>query len=351
MKQPEINKEMNQQDQPHQNFPIPDELAIKRTLQREPIDETCWAWMKLLREKDATKKVYPVNPYAEVYKFRDNLYGILTISPGGTGDPWIFLIDGPEKAMLIDTSYGFGDLKGLCRALVGEKELIVVNTHFHLDHAYGDTHFDEVYCHEYDAPVVEAQIAKQQDPHIWDSMFDPETGRGIWADFSREALPPCRPCKVIGVPDGYIWDLGDGYEIELVFLGGHSAGQAGFLDKQNRTFFAGDDIISMRVSVGGPRPDTPYGEYATVNCMGAQMHKLAERLDEFDHVFSGHFVCDLESIVVQYMAEACDAVIADPVGAASFTRETPHGLSYFRYVEGLGTLSYTLNSFTDHKFN
>ncbi len=330
---------------PRQNSPIADNLAVKRVYQKEPIDETCWAWMKLLREKDPTKRVYPVDPYVEVYQFRENMYGILTISLDGAGDSWIYLIDGPEKAMIIDTSFGLGDLKGLCEEITGGKPLIVVNTHNHFDHAYGNAQFDEVFCHEYEAPVI-----ARQDEHIWDYLFEPDTGRPIWAEFPREALIPWKPYKVTGVPDGYTWDLGGGYEIELVFLGGHSAGHAGYLDKQSRIFFAGDDIISMRVGVGGPRPGTPHGECASVNCMGKQMHKLAKRLDEFDHIFSGHFVGDLESIVVQYMAEACDAVVADPEGAASFVREGPRGKQYFRYVEGLGTLSYSMNSIVDGDF-
>ncbi len=342
------NKEtrrLPEEARPHQNLPIGGDLPVKRVYQKEPINETCWAWMKLLREKDSTKKIYPVDPYVEVYKFRDNLYGILTISLDGAGDSWIYLIDGPEKAMIIDTSFGLGDLKGLCEEITGGKPLIVVNTHNHYDHAYGNAQFDEVFCHEYEAPVI-----ARQDEHIWDYLFEDGVGQGIWAEFPREALIPFKPYKVTGVPNGYTWDLGEGYEIELVFLGGHSAGHAGYLDKKNRIFFAGDDLISMRVGVGGPRPGTPHGECASINCMGVQMAKLAKRLEEFDHVFSGHFVSDLESTVVQYMAEACEAIIADPVGAASFVRETARGIQYSRYVEGLGLLSYSMNSIVDGDF-
>ncbi|MFQ9073117.1 MAG: hypothetical protein ACLR43_10615 [Faecalibacillus faecis] len=36
--------------------------------------------------------------------------------------------------MLIDTAFGLGDLKGLIHKLIGDKEIIVCNTHCHIDH-------------------------------------------------------------------------------------------------------------------------------------------------------------------------------------------------------------------------
>ena len=97
------------------NRPIASCMKGTRLVQRESIDATSWAFMKMLREQDRTKKVYPVDPYVEVYQFRDNLYGLLTESADGMGDPWMYLLIGPEKAMLVDTGFGIGNLKGLVR--------------------------------------------------------------------------------------------------------------------------------------------------------------------------------------------------------------------------------------------
>lgn len=322
-----------------QNLPILSEVKGQRVYMTEPIDETCWAYMKLLRERDKTKKIYPVDPYAEVYQFREQVYGILTESLDGMGDSWMYLVNGPEKALLVDTSFGIGNLKGLVNEITGGKEVIVVNTHNHFDHAYGNAQFDRVYCHEYEAPVI-----RRQDEHIWDYLFEEDTGRGIWADIDRKDIIPFKEYEVIGCPDGTVFDLGGGHEIELVFLGGHSAGHAGYLDRKNRIFFAGDDIISMRVGINGPKPGTPFGENATVSVMRNNFRKLAKRLDEFDHVFSGHFVTDLENSTILNMLEACEAVCADPDGACSYKKEIKGTMKYFRYVEGLGTLCYTLKS-------
>ena len=57
--------------------------------------------------------------------------------------------------MLIDTAFGLGDLKGLIHKLIGDKEIIVCNTHCHIDHVSGNSHFDKVYCHYADQKYIE----------------------------------------------------------------------------------------------------------------------------------------------------------------------------------------------------
>lgn len=324
------------------NIPIPSALKTNKLQVREPIDPRCWAFMRELRAHHAGKAVYPVNPYAEVYPIRDNVFGILTEALSGAGDPWCYLVVGPEKAMLIDTGFGVGDLKGLAEELSGNKPLIVVNTHPHPDHSYGNCQFDTVYCHEYAVP----QLEKTRNPHIWDHMFD-EQGTPIWTEFDRADIVPFHEYEIVGCPDGYVFNLGGDYDVELVWTAGHAAGHCMFLDRSSRLLFAGDDAISMRVQIAGPRPDEPYGEYATVTAYRDQMARLAARLDEFDDVFPGHFVYDLEAGVIRHLAEAADAIVADPQDYDHVeTVETPSGVitRYHKFVQGLGTLAYTADA-------
>ena len=321
-----------------QNYPIQSSVKSKRIYMAEPINETCWAYMKLLREHSDMKKVYDVNPYAEVYQFRENVYAIFTESADGMGDAWMYLLIGPERAMLIDTGFGIGDLKGLCDAITGRKELLVVNTHGHYDHAYGNCRFERVYCHEYEVASLQGQ-----DGHIWDYLFQ-DDGVPIWSEFDKEDLPAFKPYEICGVPDGYTWNLGEDYEVELIHLGGHTAGHAGFLDKKGRNFFCGDDFISMRVGIFGPRPYLPYGEYATVAAFYRNVEKLCGRLPEFDHLFPGHFVTDIESSVVPNMCKALQYVLAAPAENCDSWQDGPKGRTYQKYVEGLGTLAYRENS-------
>jgi glyoxylase-like metal-dependent hydrolase (beta-lactamase superfamily II) len=323
------------------NIAIVSDIKTKKIKVREPIDERCWAFMKELRERHATKRIYDVNPYAEVYQLRDNLYGILTESVGGMGDVWSYLIIGPEKAMLIDTGFGIGDLKGLVNELSGNKALIVVNTHAHGDHSMGNCQFDRVYCHEFTVPQLEAT----RNPHIWDHLFD-DSGKPIWTEFDRSDIVPFHEYEIVGCPDGYQFNVGEDYDVELVWTAGHASGHCMFLDKRSRLLFAGDDAISMRISISGPRQGDPYGDYATVLHYRDQMAKLASRLDEFDYVFPAHFVYDLENHVILDLVEAANAIVADPQGYDyAETAETRSGriTRYHKFVKGLGTLAYTEN--------
>ena len=283
------------------------EVKTNRTVYREPEQPVRWAYLQLLRSHDKTKKIYPINPYAEVYQFRNNLYGIYTESLDGMGDVWSFLIIGPEKALLIDTGFGLGDLKGLCNELTGGMEIILVNTHAHFDHAYGNFPFGRVYCSEYEVPSMQSK----NNPHIWDYLFD-ESGNGIWCDFDRNDLVKWQDYEIIGVPDGYIFDLGCGYEVELVHMGGHTPGHAGFLDKVNRIFFTGDDGCISNLMIGSGAPNDPYRHMASVTTLRNNLAKLAHRRDEFESIFPSHGIVDVGSIMLVNLLEACDRVLADP---------------------------------------
>ncbi|MGM9522268.1 MAG: MBL fold metallo-hydrolase [Oscillospiraceae bacterium] len=318
-----------------------DSMKSKVIFYREKhYEPRCLAWMKELREHNKTKKVYDVDPYVEVYQFRDNVYALLTDNLDGGYNSWMYLVDGPEKALLVDTSYGLGDLKGLVDEITGGKEIIVVNTHKSFDHSYGNCRFDKAYCHEYSVPYME----RQQNPHIWDYLFD-ENGKNIWVEFDREDLPikNFKRFEVIGVPDGYTWDLGDGHEIELIWLPGHQPGHCGFLDKKERILFCGDGFIAMRIGIGGAKPGEPFAEYGTVEAYRDQIEKLIPRLGEFDSLFPGHFIVDIGTEGVTSMLEACNRALENPNGEDFDCVMSKGRIIKANYVEGLGILGYDDN--------
>ncbi len=325
-----------------QNFPIKSELKAKRLKWGAPQNFISWAYMKELRENDKTRKIYDINPYIEVYQFRDNLFGLFTQNCDGAGDVWMFLIVGPEKAMLIDTCFGLGDLKGLCNMLSGGKELVVVNTHGHVDHAYGNCRFEKVYCHEYEVPILQ-----EQNDTMFDYLFD-ANGNNIWLEFDKADLPTYRPYEIVPVKDGYTFDLGKGYEVELCWLGGHAPGNSGFLDKTNRIFFPGDDLCSDVSGVAsGPRPGMPNGQYMNLETFRGNLAKVVARIDEIDYVFPSHFIINVESGVLESELEACDEILADP---QSFDYRamsiSPKGGEpserFFKYIKGFSVLAYKM---------
>ena len=299
-----------------------------------------WAYLKRMREHDDTCRVYDINPYIEVYTFRDNLYGLYADNIDGMTDVWMWLTIGPEKAFLIDTGYGLGDTKGLVDMLSGGKELIVVNTHDHFDHAFGNCRFDKVYCHEELVPLLEAQ-----GPEMWDYLFDKETGEPKWVWFEKEDLPIWKPYEIVGVPDHYTWDLGDGYIIELVRSGGHGGrGASFFIDYTNRILFPGDNIQADSCSVGNLSKPIEKSSFADVTRAFNWVYE--NHFDDIDHIFSMHGIPDIESRILEEIVKAANWAFEDPEHNYTYILESPaqHGKAHKRYrvnVPTFSALSYT----------
>jgi glyoxylase-like metal-dependent hydrolase (beta-lactamase superfamily II) len=114
--------------------------------------------------------------------------------------------------LLVDTSFGLGNLKGLVNELSGGIDLIVVNTHASFDHSYGNCQFERACCHEYCVPYMEKQLS----PYIWDCLFN-EDGSCKWTEFEQNDLIFYRPYEIVGCPNGHIFNPGKDYDIELIF--------------------------------------------------------------------------------------------------------------------------------------
>ena len=236
---------------PVPNRYIKSELKSHRLLWEEerPIR---WPYMKILREYSTLKEFYPdINPYVEAYRMRENVWALFQESMDGAGDLWMYVINGPERVLLIDTGFGVGDLKGLVQHLVGsDKEILVANTHHHYDHAYGNAQFARCYCHQDE----EFSMRRTMNPHIWDYLFD-ENGKNIYTEFNRNDIIPYQEYELIPIPTGYRFDLGKGYEVEAIPLRGHSAGQCAYLDHHNHIIFTGDIGGAGRRYEGDPCAD------------------------------------------------------------------------------------------------
>ena len=224
--------------------PIRSELKSRRIKWDKDTSAVNWAWLKEVRENNPTRRIYEENPYAEVYTFRENMYGIFTENADGHTDVWSYLILGPEKAMLIDTSFGIGNFKALADRLSGGREVIVANTHASYDHSYGNAWFDKAYCHKYIAPLMKTN----QNPHIWDYLFD-ENGKVV-----PVTVIEAGPCTVVQKKTVE----SDGYEAVQLGFGEVSAKKVnkaakGHFDKADvapkRTLreFRLDDISGMNV--------------------------------------------------------------------------------------------------------
>ena len=71
-------------------------------------------------------------------------------------------------------------------------------------------------------------------------------------------------------------------------------------------------------------------------------------LDEFDYVFPGHFMVNLENSVMVRLLDTLNAIIANPDGYDYKVEQTggdggSRRERLFKFVKGFGTIAYTMH--------
>ena len=142
------------------------------------------------------------------------------------GSPhFVYLLIGEEKAMLIDSFYGQGDLRAFVETIT-DKPVIVANTHGHFDHTGGNAFWEECWMSEA-------------------STKDCKNAFGEEMKKQMESMPfPDYKCRVI--QDGEIIDLG-GRKIKCIAIGAHHPGSMAYLDYNERQLFTGDELDAGQV--------------------------------------------------------------------------------------------------------
>jgi glyoxylase-like metal-dependent hydrolase (beta-lactamase superfamily II) len=92
-----------------------------------------------------------------------------------------WLVEGSERAVLLDTGLGVAPVRPVVEALTA-RPVSVVNTHYHFDHIGGNAEFDDIVIHELGAPLIEAEV-----PGEVLRSYAAYAGRQL------EALETCRP--------------------------------------------------------------------------------------------------------------------------------------------------------------
>ena len=153
------------------------------------------------------------------------------------------LMIGTEKALLLDTGWGTGQLKKVVREIT-DKPLIVVNSHGHIDHVNGNMQFDEpIYIHPADVELCKAHSSRQMRQMIAsaaEKLTPPEE------KFNQEAFLSGRIGKLTPLEEGEVFDLG-GKTLEVIALPGHTQGSIGLMYREEKILFVGGAINGAMV--------------------------------------------------------------------------------------------------------
>lgn len=182
----------------------------------------------------------------------------------------MYLLEGEEKALLIDTGYGAGNLKAFVETLT-DKPVIVANTHFHPDHSAGNGEFEAVYMSrgaDLDAPSVYGEGA---------------------VPFDLNALPHPDYEKIY-VGEGFQIELG-GRTVEVLDVKpAHCNSSLFYLDRGHRMFFCGDEMEAAQVLMydNSHNPKAPYDVRERLLNFRDNTRRMKELAGEYDYLLPNH---------------------------------------------------------------
>ncbi len=255
---------------------------------------------------------------------------IVRVRAKGT-DVCQYLIEGTERALLVDTGYGIGDLRSYIEQLT-HKPYEVVITHGHVDHASGAGQFDRVYLSSYDLPVVRERttFAARHQSLSGKSGLE-KIPESEWTEPKADGYLP--------LEEGQVFHLGD-LDIEAIHVPGHTPGMMVLLDIQERIAFFGDacGVFTMLLR----------SEASSVHEYRRSLAHLRQYEDRYDRVLRQHGTCESHKSVLEENVALCDAVLSGEddhvpfewLGIKGYLAKRVDPATYKRVDGGAGNLAY-----------
>ncbi len=200
----------------------------------------------------------------------------------------VFLFAGTQRALLVDTGFGTGNLKQVVESLT-DKPVMLVNTHADDDHTGCNALFDEAYMHP-------SEMA-----------------------FYFEKAPSDAPVRPLW--EGDVIDLG-GRRFEVILIPGHTPGSIALLDRENALLVSGDSVSETPVFM--------FGNIRNIHAYIASMSKLKTLSGCFGTVYPSHGPFPLSAEIIGELLEGATRV----AGGGVAPQEPPFEMPAKMYVSG-----------------
>lgn len=211
----------------------------------------------------------------------------------GIMDEQMYLVEGRDKAALIDTGTGVGSLKSYVRSITN-KPILVLLTHGHLDHAMGAVEFDSVYLNRKDDYIYKLhQDVKLRKRFLSESpLFDEVVETDYLPTVSCEYFKDLK--------EGELFHLG-GITIETFECPGHTWGSMVFLLREERTLITGDACNTFTFLYAG---------YSTgVSTYEQSLSSLKSKVQgRYDRIYLSHGASDAQKRLLEEVLEVCEDI-------------------------------------------
>jgi len=168
-------------------------------------------------------------------------------------DVRVFLLAGAEKALLVDSGHGSGDLAGTVAGLTS-LPVMLVNTHADYDHIGGNAQFEKAFMHPSEFARYRSELTGS----------NPASGK-------EPAVSP--------LWEGDVIDLG-GRSFQVLLIPGHTPGSIALLDAENRILLGGDSILDDKIAM--------IGQWRNFDAYISSLEKLISLRSRFDKVYTPH---------------------------------------------------------------
>jgi glyoxylase-like metal-dependent hydrolase (beta-lactamase superfamily II) len=246
------------------------------------------------------RRLESISPWFEVYQVGGGTFALL--EPYHEEEVISYLVLGTERAALIDTGMGIGNIQDEVECLTG-LPVMVVNTHGHYDHVGDDHRFAEVWAFDDDHEVARIEqgrsrtaCAKVLRPG---SYLDLPTGFNP-TDYAIRPAPVTRRLQHLEAIDL-------GFRTLTVYhTPGHSSGSICLLDGRDRLLFTGDTFYPGTLFADLDGSDwTAYLE---------SLRYLAKLQEQVSHLCPGHNEAHAPKEMLTSALEAFEQIASDPVG-------------------------------------
>jgi hydroxyacylglutathione hydrolase len=224
--------------------------------------------------------------------------GIWSIA--GVANEQMYLVTGTEKAMLVDTGMGIGDLASVVSELT-ILPIIIVNTHGHPDHAGGNSNFSEVWLPEKDLEIMQRMCTTA---YRLDDIKAANGENNPAYQHMVNGLVETRPITQKYLSAGQVVDLG-GRQFEVLDVPGHTPGSLCLVNYEEQILFSGDTIVA-----------TPVWIYLKHSLPLHIYHQSLLKLKELGlpamKILPGHPPIPLDSSHLHDLIICCEEITHDP---------------------------------------
>lgn len=202
-----------------------------------------------------------------------------------------YLVQGTQKALLLDTCDGFGNIKEYVETLTN-LPIEVVLSHGHLDHAGGAGLYDKVYMNLDDMPVYQKHLNIDFKLDFFRDQVDFE--------LKPESFNPKFNGEFVPIKDGTLFDLG-GIHVKMIHVKGHTPGMMVPFIIEDRDIIFGD-ACGVGVLL--------FDEYSSnVSEYKESLVHLKTYEKDYDRIYRNHGTFTSSKVLLQNVIDCCDLIL------------------------------------------